>query len=192
MKRFGRDCRKMRVLYSLRKRNLLALMPAYIKNYVLFVDNINRRLGRATMYLIFAMMAILLYSSLSKLFTPSLWTLEIAQFLMVAYYLLGGPYSLQMGSHVRMDLLYGGWSPRTRAWVDGGTAVFLLSYLVVLLYGGVSATVYAVEYGERSYSVWRPYMWPIKAVMTFGIFMMLLQAVACFFRDVAYIRGEEI
>ena len=144
------------------------------------------------MYLIFAMMAILLYSSLSKLFTPSLWTLEIAQFLMVAYYLLGGPYSLQMGDHVRMDLLYGGWSNNTKAWVDGCTAVFLFCYLVILLYGGVSATAYAIEYGERSYSVWRPYMWPIKAIMTFGIFMMLLQATASFLRDIAHIRGEEI
>ena len=50
----------------------------------------------------------LLWSTVSKaFFVPSLWTLEMAQFVMVGYYILGGPYSIQLGSNVRMDLLYG-------------------------------------------------------------------------------------
>jgi len=41
------------------------------------------------MYGIFVLMAILLWSSVSKtFFVPSLWTLEMAQFAMVAYYML--------------------------------------------------------------------------------------------------------
>jgi TRAP-type mannitol/chloroaromatic compound transport system permease small subunit len=35
-------------------------------------------------------------------------------------------------------------------------------------------------------------MAPIKIVMCIGIFMMLLQAIAEFFKDIAKIRGEEI
>jgi TRAP-type C4-dicarboxylate transport system permease small subunit len=55
------------------------------------VDALNRRLGRVIMYGIFALMAVLLWSSISKtFFLPSLWTLEMAQFIMVAYYILGG------------------------------------------------------------------------------------------------------
>ena len=57
------------------------------------------------------------------------------------------------------------------------TVFFLLFYLVMLLYGGLSSTQYALEYGERSYSAWRPYMAPIKIVMTFGVGLMLLQAI---------------
>lgn len=168
-------------------------MPEFIKSYVRVVDSFNRRVGRATMYMVFVMMGVLFYSAVSKaFFTPSLWTLEIAQFLMVAYFLLGGPYSLQQGEHVRMDLLYGGWRPKAKALADACTVIFLLVYLVVLLYGGISATWYAVEYGERSYSVWRPYMWPIKTIMTFGVLLMLLQAVSVFFRDIAHLRGEDI
>ena len=140
-------------------------MQNAIRTYVRHVDAVNRRVGRFAMYLIFAMAAILLWSSVSKtFFLPSLWTLEMAQFTMVAYYLLGGAYSMQLDNHVRMDLVYGTWSPRTRAWVDSFTIVFLLAYLVLLLYGGFSSTEYALEYGERSYSSWRPYMAPIKIV----------------------------
>ncbi|MCY4220321.1 MAG: TRAP transporter small permease subunit [Thiotrichales bacterium] len=168
-------------------------MPQAIRTYVRWVDAVNRRVGRFAMYLIFAMAAILLWSSVSKtFFLPPLWTLEMAQFTMVAYYLLGGAYSMQLDNHVRMDLAYGTWSPRTRAWVDVFTIVFLLAYLVLLLYGGFSSTHYALEYGERSYSSWRPYMAPIKIVACIGILLMLLQAFAVFFRDMAKLRGVEL
>ena len=168
-------------------------MPNAIRAYVRGVDAVSRRVGRFAMYLIFAMAAVLLWSSVSKtFFLPSLWTLEMAQFVMVAYYLLGGAYSMQLGNHVRMDLVYGTWSPRTRAWVDSFTIVFLLAYLVLLLYGGFSSTQYAIEYGERSYSSWRPYMAPIKIVACIGILLMLLQAFAVLFKDIAKLRGVDL
>ena len=113
-------------------------MPDFVKSYVRNVDAFNRRVGRATMYLILVMMGILLYSSLSKTFLlPSMWTLEMAQFVMAAYYLLGGAYSLQMDSHVRMDLVYGRWSPKTKATVDAVTIILLFVYLGFLLYGSI-------------------------------------------------------
>lgn len=168
-------------------------MPSIIVNYVRFVDSLNRVIGRLAMLLVFAMIGILLYSSITKaFFLPSLWTLEMAQFTMVAYYLLGGGYSMQLDSHVRMDLLYGRWSPRTRAVVDVFTILFLIFYLVLLLYGGVSSTDYALQYGEESYSAWAPRMAPIKIVMCIGIALMLLQAVAVFFKDLAQAVGRPI
>ncbi|ERH53056.1 TRAP transporter small permease subunit [Pseudomonas sp. MDMC216] len=164
-----------------------------IRAFVRVVDAFNRRVGRFAMYLIFAMLAVLLYSSISKtFFTPSIWTLESAQFLMVAYFLLGGAYSMQLDAHVRMDLAYSHWSPRTRAVVDAITVVMLIFYLVMLLIGGVSSTEYALEYQETSYSAWSPYMAPIKLVMCFGILLMLLQAIATFFKDLYAARGETL
>jgi TRAP-type mannitol/chloroaromatic compound transport system permease small subunit len=168
-------------------------MPSAIKAYVRYVDAFNRGVGRIMMYGIFVMMGILLWSSISKTFLlPSLWTLEMAQFALTAYYLLGGPYSIQLGSNVRMDLLYGRGSDRTKAWMDAFSVFCLMFFLGVLLYGGIESTAYAIQYGERSYSAWRPYMAPIKIIMCIGIFMMLLQAIAEFFKDIARIRGEEV
>ena len=81
-------------------------MPRWSIAFVRLVDRLNYGIGRMAMYLLFALMAILMWSTFSKLvLTPSLWTLEMAQFVMVAYYILGGPYSMQMGAHVRMDLM---------------------------------------------------------------------------------------
>ena len=111
---------------------------------------------------------------------------------MVAYYMLGGPYSLQMGSNVRMDLFYGDWSITKKALVDAFTIFFLLFYLCVLLYGGYQSTEYALRYGERSATAWRPYMAPIKITMCVGIFLMILQAVAELFKDIATARGVKL
>ena len=198
-------------------------MPEAMVCYVRIIDKMNRAIGRFAMYLLFALIGVLIWSSVSKtFFTPTLWTLETAQFIMVAYYVLGGPYSIQLGSNVRMDFFYGDWSPRRRAIVDVITIWFLLFYLGVLLWGAISSTAYSfgyfgtepfkffgeliwafvtggpdaagelIGYLERSPSAWRPYVWPVKVILCFGVTLMILQCVAEFFRDIARIRGEDL
>jgi len=165
----------------------------FAKTYVRVVDAVNYRIGRVMMYSLFVMFAVLLWSSISKtFFMPSLWTLEIAQFIMVAYYIMGGPYSLQLGANVRMDLFYGNWSLKKRAWVDVLTIFVLIFYLGVLLYGAIDSTTYSFKYNERSPTAWRPLMWPIKVTMCVGIFLMLLQAISELLKDVARIKGEDL
>lgn len=146
------------------------------------------------MYLIFVMMGILLFSSISRsMFNTSyIWVVEMAQFTMAAYYILGGGYSMMLDSHVRMDLLYSRWPERRRAGTDAFTSLFLVFYLVVLLIGGVSSTIYALEYGQKNYSSWAPPLAPIKIIMCIGILIMLLQAVSTFLKDLAKARGEPL
>ncbi len=166
-------------------------MRDFMAAYVRLVERFNYRIGRFTMYLIFVMIGVLLWSSFTKtvpFMRPSLWTLEMAQFLMVAYYILGGPYSIQLDTNVRMDLVYGQFSYRRKAFVDSFTVVFLMVFLGFLLYGGINSLTYAIQFGERSSSAWRPYMWPVKTVMVTGIVLMLLQAVAELFKDIERMR----
>ncbi len=168
-------------------------MRGVIRTYVRVVDRVNYVIGRAVMYMIFAMIGVLFYSSIAKtFFDPALWTFEFSQFMMVAYFLLGGAYSLQIDSHVRMDLIYSRWSDRAQIMWDAFTILFMIAYLAVLLYGAISSTQYAIEFGERSYSIWRPYMWPIKVIMTFGVVLMLLQAISQFCKDVAIALGRPL
>lgn len=159
-----------------------------------WVDAVNRVVGRFAMYLIFALIGVLLYSAICRYFfnMPISWSMEMGQFILAAYYLLGGGYSLQLDSHVRMDLLYSSWSPRTRAVTDAFTIFFLVFYLVFLLVGGISSTSYAIEYGQKNYTSWAPPLAPIKIIMTLGIALTLLQAVALFFKDWAQARGETL
>lgn len=189
-------------------------MIRLLRGYVALVDPFNRVIGRIVMYGIFVMMGILLWSSVSKtFFLPSLWTLEMAQFAMVAYYILGGPYAIQMGSNVRMDLIYGEMTDRRKAMIDAVTVLFLLTYLGFLLYGGIASTAYSLGYFgsepfgffaglvtgeeelgflERSPTAWRPYLWPIKVIMVIGILLMLLQVLSELAKDILRIKGHDM
>ena len=162
-------------------------MPKIIVSYVKYVDYASTKFGRMAMYLIFLMIGTLLLGAITRniLNFPLSWTVEMAQFTITAYYILGGPYSMQMDDHVRMDLIYGLYSDKTKAKIDVFTNIFLLVYLIVLLIGSISSTQYAIEYGQRKFSQWNPSMIPIKLIMTFGIFLMILQTISTFFKDLA-------
>jgi TRAP-type mannitol/chloroaromatic compound transport system permease small subunit len=196
-------------------------MHGFMRRYVRVVEAFNYRVGRFAMYLLLVMMAVLLWSSFTKAMpgiNPSLWTLEAAQFLLVVYYVLGGPYSIQLDANVRMDLVYGTLSLRRKAFVDIFTVIFMIIYLGFLLSGGVNSLAYSLgHFGgeawsflaglvsgfltdgpagaseqlgvlERSRSVWRPVQWPIKLIFIFGVVLMLLQAIAELFKDIERAR----
>ncbi len=169
-------------------------MPKAVKIFVRYVEAVNKVVGKFSMYLVFGMIGILLFESISRTIfnKPHIWVVEMAQFTMAAYYLLGGGYSMILKGHVRMDLLYGRWSEKTRATVDLFTGLFLIFYLVLLLYGAYSSIEYAVMYGQRNRSAWAPLMAPIKIIMGTGVLLMLLQTIATWFKDLAKSRGEKI
>jgi TRAP-type mannitol/chloroaromatic compound transport system permease small subunit len=166
-------------------------MPDWIRTYVRWVEAVNHRVGRFTMYLLFVIMAVMLWSSASKVaHLPANWTLETAQFLFVAYYLLGAPYSMQLDSNVRMDLLYGRMSPRTQVLWDVFTIFVLMFYIGVMLYGAVESTAYSISINERNPTAWRPPLWPIKLITCIAFFLLLLQCTAHFFRDLETLRRK--
>ncbi|MDO5529726.1 MAG: TRAP transporter small permease subunit [Paracoccus sp. (in: a-proteobacteria)] len=168
-------------------------MPRWALAYVSAIENINYRIGRVAMLLLFVIMGILLYSSITKFArVPSLWTLEMAQFTLVAYYLLGAPYSMQLGAHVRMDLLYAAMPARRRALWDVFTIFCLIFYLGVMLWGAWGSTAYSLSINERAPTAWRPPLWPIKMIITFSFFLMILQATVHLIRDIAILRDAEI
>ena len=169
-------------------------MPSIIKYYVKTIDFISLKTGRETMYLVFVMMFILILSFVTRniINIPLIWIIEMAQFVMTGYYLLGGGYSMLTDDHVRMDLIYSKLKDKTKALLDSLTSVFLIFYLVVLLIGSISSLTYTLETNQRLFTAWAPYVWPIKSIMTFGILLMLLQSIAIFFKDIAKVLNREI
>ena len=169
-------------------------MPKIVKYYVKIIDYISEKTGRATMYLVFVMMFILILSFVTRniINIPLIWIIEMAQFVMTAYYLLGGGYSMLTDDHVRMDLIYSKLKDRTKAILDSITSVFLITYIVILLIGSISSLTYTIETNQRLFTAWAPYVWPIKSIMTFGILLMLLQSIAIFFKDLSKVLNREL
>jgi TRAP-type mannitol/chloroaromatic compound transport system permease small subunit len=169
-------------------------VPRAIRLYVKAIDAIAEKIGLVTMYLVVAMILILLLNAISRnaFVMPISWGMEMAQFMLAAYYIVGGAYSLQLDDHVRMDLLYSRLSDKGKARLDAFTSFFLVFYLVCLLIGSISSAIYAIETDERRFSMWNPSMIPIKLIMVGGIVLMLLQALSLFFKSWAKARGRDL
>ena len=81
----------------------------------------------------------------------------MSQFLLSAYYLLGGAYTMQLDQHVRMDLIYGPAVGRASARSPTRSrSCSSSSTLPCLFGGGLSSTNYAIVYGQKNYTAWSP------------------------------------
>jgi TRAP-type mannitol/chloroaromatic compound transport system permease small subunit len=169
-------------------------MNGAIRTYVRVVDRLSDYVGIVAMYLIFLMIGILLLDAVTRnvVEIPIHWAIEAAQFTLAAYYFMGGAMTLKNNNHVRMDLFYENLSVRGKARMDLVTIGCLIFYLGVLLFGSISSLGYAIETGERRFSMWNPSMIPIKALMVGCIVLMLLQSFALVFKHVATLRGESL
>ena len=97
-----------------------------------------------------------------------------------ALFFMAGAYTLARGGHVRADIFYRLWAPRTQAKLD------LLLYFV-FFFPGVVALVWAgTEHAEESWryrevSIFSPTgvpLYPLKTLLPIGAVLLFLQGVA--------------
>ena len=169
-------------------------MSKFISSYVNIVDTICEKVGRFVMYWVFFMMFLLILSFVTRniINFPLMWIIEMAQFTITAYYLLGGGYSMLTDDHVRMDLFYRKLSNKGKAKMDVFTSFFLIFYLIILFMGSITSLIYTIETKQKLFTAWAPYVWPIKTLMLIGILLMLLQAFSTLFKDIAKMKGNNI
>ena len=169
-------------------------MSKFISSYVNIIDTICEKIGRFVMYWVFFMMFLLILSFVTRniINFPLMWIIEMAQFTITAYYLLGGGYSMLTDDHVRMDLFYGKLSNKGKAKMDVFTSFFLIFYLIILFIGSITSLIYTIETKQKLFTAWAPYVWPIKTLMLIGILLMLLQAFSTLFKDIAKMKGNNI
>lgn len=166
-------------------------MPELLKTYVRWTDRISDYTGILAMYLIFAMVGVLIIDAITSSLQIYLhWCVELAQFILAAYYFMGGAKTMKDGDHVRMDLLYDRLSVRGKTITDLVTISCLLFYLVIMFIGGLSSLGYAIETGERRFSMWNPSLIPIKALMVACLALMILQTLSEIIKHIANLRGE--
>lgn len=117
---------------------------------------------------------------------PCFWAYDMTIFLYGSFAILGAAYCHYLGGHVRMDLIYGRLSTRGKAIADIIGYVFLFFPLMsVLVYVCTTHAIWSLMLGERSSaSAWRPYMWPFKLVVAYGLALFWLQGLVDFLRRV--------
>ena len=112
--------------------------------------------------------------------------LEIQWYMFAGMVLLGGPYTLKMNEHVRVDLFYGLASERTRIWIDiVGGLLFLLPICVILTYFTWPWFVESWTINEASSNAGGLVRWPVKLLLPVGFFLMAIQGVSEIIKRVA-------
>ncbi|MEX2221487.1 MAG: TRAP transporter small permease subunit [Candidatus Rokuibacteriota bacterium] len=167
-------------------------LPPALMSMIVMIDTISDWSGRIICWLIIPMVGSLAYEVFARyLFgAPTEWAYDVSYMLYGTFFMLGAAYALFRGGHIRTDMLYQNWSPRTQGAVDGACYLFLFFPAMLFLFwmGGQEAW-HAWQIGERSdASPWRPILYPFKAVIPVTALMLLMQGVSEFLKSVYAVR----
>ncbi len=111
---------------------------------------------------------------------PTSWAFELSYMLYGSMFMLGTALALRKGAHIRTDLFWHKFSPRTKGLIDLiGYLVFLFPGVIMVLWVGWEETLYSYDIMERSEATaWRPLMWPFKSMVPLSALLLLIQGVS--------------
>lgn len=121
---------------------------------------------------------------------PTKWGFDAAYILYGVLFMMAGAYTLSRNGHVRADMMYRTFKPRTQAWIDLVLYfLFFIPGIAALVYAGVEFT--QVSYAQREVSsvtaAGTP-MYPFKAVIPIAGLLLLIQGFAEVARCILCIR----
>ena len=156
------------------------------------IDAATERIGHTVYWLILVTVLIsAANATVRKLFNYSSNSfLEIQWYLFSAIFLFLAGYTLKNNEHVRIDIVTGRMSARTRAWIDiFGTVFFLLpmAYLIMRLSWPIFVDTW--ERGEVSTNAGGLIIWPARLLVPIGFFLLIVQALSELIKRFAFLRG---
>ena len=153
-----------------------------------FIDAVNDKFGALATWLVLIACLISTGNAISRHFfnaSSNAW-LEVQWYMFAAMVLLGGPYTLKVNEHVRVDVLYSSVSERTRLWIDIlGGLLFLLPICVILTYFTWPWFVESWVGNEASSNAGGLIRWPVKLLLPVGFALMALQGISEIIKRVA-------
>jgi TRAP-type mannitol/chloroaromatic compound transport system permease small subunit len=157
------------------------------------IDAINDRFGIVAVWLVLFACLISAGNAASRHFlnlSSNAW-LEVQWYMLAAIVLLGGPYTLKINGHVRVDVFYGSLSERARIWIDlVGAVLFLLPICAILVYFTWPWFVDSWRLNEASSNAGGLVRWPVKLMLPVGFALMALQGVSEIIKRIAALRGR--
>lgn len=151
-----------------------------LKRVMHVIDKINYITGLLLGFIILLIMVLVIYEVASRYFfnSPTLWSMEINQYLFCAVSLMGGGYCLLRDGHVRVDILYPKLSSRGQAIVDLCTYPLALVFCGLLIWQGSQETWIALVGHHLSDSVMAMPLWPVWLTVPVAGLLMVLQIVS--------------
>jgi TRAP-type mannitol/chloroaromatic compound transport system permease small subunit len=116
--------------------------------------------------------------------------LELQWYMFSGTVLLGAAQVLKVNEHVRVDVVYGGRSPRTKAWIDTlGLIFFFMPMCIVMVYDSWGFFLDSYLRHEMSSSAGGLVRWPVKLLLPLGFTLLGLQGLAELFKRIGFLRS---
>lgn len=156
------------------------------------VDKVSEIVGRFAGYLVLLCCLISAGNALIRYafnYSSNGW-LEIQWYLFAFIVLVGAAHTLRLNEHVRVDLIYGSVSDRTRLWIDVFGIIFLLLPACAYL-AWLSWPVFHLSFvqGEMSSNSGGLIRWPVKLIIVAGFALLTLQGVSELIKRIAGLLG---
>jgi TRAP-type mannitol/chloroaromatic compound transport system permease small subunit len=163
-----------------------------LNRFIYAVDQLSKSVGHAFAWCIVIVTLGTCYEVFVRyaLNDPTSWAFDMSYLMYGAVFYMAGAYTLSRGGHVRADMYYRRWKPRTQARVE-------LVLLIIFFFPGVLALVYSGwGYGIQSMrilevSVNSPAgvpIWPLKMMIPVGATLLAIQGVAELMRCVVCLQ----
>ena len=163
-----------------------------MQRYCLIIDSLSMWVGKAFGWLILILTLGVSYEVFVRyvLGAPTTWAFDFSYITYGALFLMAGPYALSRNGHVRADVFYRFWQPRTQAKMDLVLYIlFFLPAVAAFIYSGWNYAEMSIRF--REVSIFSPAgvpVFPLKTLTPIAGVLLLLQGIAEIFRCVMCIQ----
>ena len=165
-----------------------------MQQLLLAVDRLSTWLGQLFSWLIVGLTVLITYEVFSRyvLNNPHDWNLNVQIMLYSTLFMMTSAYTLAKNGHVRGDVLYGFFEPRTQATFDLLLyIVFFLPGIVALTWAGWNYANEALAIREQTFSATPLPLYPFKFAIPIAGGMLLLQGIVEIVRCIQCLRDGD-
>ena len=163
-----------------------------MKAYIKFADNLSTSMGKAFSWCIVILMGGTCYEvTMAYIFNkPTLWNFDFSMQMYGAILMMSGAYCLATESHVRGDVIYRLFKPKTQGWID------LTLYFIFFFPGVIALAFYGYDYATLAWKIketsWSSpaqiQIYMAKSLIPAAGVLLTIQGVAEVFRSVICIK----
>jgi TRAP-type mannitol/chloroaromatic compound transport system permease small subunit len=166
-----------------------------MQKLLLFIDKLSTKVGQAFSWLIVLLTVMISAEVFSRyaLDNPHAWAFDLMIMMYGSMFMMAGAYTLSKNGHVRGDVLYSFFRPRTQASVD------LLLYIVFFIPGVIALAWAGYTYAAESWAIHEhssitadgPPVYPYKTIIPLAGALLLMQGIVEIIRCIVCIRQGE-
>lgn len=163
-----------------------------MQKILLFIDTVSTWIGQAFSWLIVVLTLFVSYEVFSRyaLDAPHAWAFDAMAMMYGTLFMMAGAYTLSKNGHVRGDVLYGFFRPRTQATID------LTLYIFFFIPGVIALTYAGYFYAAESWAINEhsnvtadgPPVYPFKTIIPIAGAFLLTQGLVEIVRCVLCLR----